>query len=202
VAAAVAAFIILSPTGLATIMRFSDDAGSAMTRLDSVTSFVENWRDYFLAGGGLSAPAELAQSDSLAPSLESTFLFYAVALGIVPTLFYYIAVVRLGGLVNRHHALPWAVVSGWVALIAIQGYSVGANLGNASGIVFIFLGLSSLTLHDEAPPDEAREEERPTLELAPPGPDDEPSHLPWTDLDELVGARQEAPSAPSPSPSP
>ena len=98
--------------------RLGNDNGSAAARGSAFTSFLASWPDYLLTGLGVNSSYRVAEEANLGTSLESSFLMYAVDLGLVFTLLYFGLML---GLVVRN---LWDTFSGGLAVAGLLAVAI------------------------------------------------------------------------------
>lgn len=122
--------------------RFADDTGSSGARADALGFFVQSWQDYAVVGHGLTSSYEVAAVGGLRTSLESSFLMYAVDIGVVFAVLYFGAqAVLVGQAWTNRAGLPGARLAALVALVLPHTYSALAARSAAGTILWVALAI-------------------------------------------------------------
>ncbi len=124
--------------------RFADDTGSAGARTDAFGFFAQTWQDYLVVGHGLTSSYQVAAVGGLRTSLESSFLMYAVDIGIVFAVLYFGAqAVLVGQAWAGRESLPGARVAALVALLLPHTYSALAARSAVGTVLWFALALGA-----------------------------------------------------------
>lgn len=113
--------------------RFGDDTGSSEARMAALEAFVDRMGSVVFTGEGLTASYRFAIQEGLASSLESSFLMYAVDVGLVMTLVYYGSQVALLLRYSPSNQVAGAwLAATWVVLLPNLSSALGfSNLAGA-----------------------------------------------------------------------
>jgi len=135
VVAATVAVIVVSSSGLAGGLtgRLEDDTGSSAARLSAFQFGLSEMQHYIFSGSGLGSSFDIARDAGLQTSLESSFLMYALDVGLIlATLYFGMQLVLLlrYGLVSAE----WAVLASLICLVSLNGSSALA-FGNFTGML-------------------------------------------------------------------
>lgn len=134
--------LLRSPLAEGINSRFSNDTGSSQARGVALSVFTDRWHDFIFTGGGLTSSYTLTDRLGLLSSLESSYLMYAVDLGLVLATIYFgaqiLLVIRYSTTIN---AFPGAVVGALVGCLVQHSFS-GTAAANFDGtIIWCLLAL-------------------------------------------------------------
>ena len=146
---------VLAASSLATGVqsRIADDSGSTEARGAAVRFFADRWEEFAILGKGFTASYRVGQVGGLGTSLESSFLMYAVDIGLLFTVLYFgaqaIILLRSGGRVQT----PGLVLAGTLALLLPHTYSALASGSAVGALLWTFMGLlvAEQDAHSPAP---------------------------------------------------
>lgn len=146
-----AGYLIFASSLVAGIQsRFADDTGSTAARQAAIGFFVDSWRQYLLAGDGISSSYQVGQAAGLGTSLESSILMYAIDIGIFFALLYFGA---MGVIVLRAiwiQRAPGLVLAGILVVLIPQTYSALATRSVAGILVWTILAMVVVATDDAA----------------------------------------------------
>lgn len=153
--AVAAVFIATSSLSTGIVDRLQNDQGSALARGSAWTYFIDNWSHYTFTGGGISYNYQVASSGGLNTSFESAFLMYAVDLGIIIAVVFFVAqlVLVFRGSPRR---VAGARLSALTVLVVCQTFNSLEVQTVAGMVVFVSIALAALPAsqgeeRDEAP---------------------------------------------------
>jgi hypothetical protein len=152
--AGAATLVVASGIATGVSERFQDDTGSTGARVHAVEFFADTWQGYALVGGGFTSSYRVASGGGLETSLESSFLMYAVDIGLVFALVYFgaQALIVLRG--TRGGGIPGLLLSGVVVVTLPHTFS-GLAAGNATGALLWTVLAMIVAAHDSAPTPDA-----------------------------------------------
>lgn len=121
--------------------RLADDTGSTEARGAAVRFFADRWEEFAILGKGFTASYRVGQIGGLGTSLESSFLMYAVDIGLLFTVLYFgaqaVILLRSGGRVQ----MPGLGLAGTLALLLPHTYSALASGSAVGALLWTFMGL-------------------------------------------------------------
>lgn len=134
--------------------RIANDTGSAVARGTALDYFLQNWRHYFLSGGGVNSSYTVATNAGLKSSFESAFLIYSIDIGIV------FAVLYFGGLLvvalrNTGRSYRGAWLSAVVVLVLCQTFSSLGVDTLVGPLLWLLVALAATTAPRDPPPEES-----------------------------------------------
>ena len=123
VVAGVGSYAAGSSLSTGVVDRLSSDGGSAGARTDALGFVFDNAGKFLFTGGGIGSSYQAAEIGGLTTSLESSFLIYAVDVGIVFALLYFgtqvVIVVRSFG----RSSVPGLALAGLAVILVPQTYN-------------------------------------------------------------------------------
>lgn len=128
------------------LSRFSDDTGSAEARLRAWQVFQDEAPSVLFAGKGMLASYDLADDVGLGTSFESSALMYAVDVGLIITVAYFVVQFAIPLVGSAHPAVAGARLGALIGLTLAQTFSA---LGSSSAVgLYIWTVLALATLRD------------------------------------------------------
>jgi hypothetical protein len=143
-------YLLLSPLVTGILARIADDTGSAEARNQAYRVFFHNWANYLFTGDGLTASYTVAEFAGLETSFESSFMMYAVDIGIV------FAVLYFGGLLAvvlrsfGRHSVRGLSLAGLLVVLIPQTYSGVATRSVAGIVLWTVVAMVAVAASDRA----------------------------------------------------
>ncbi|MFT3860680.1 hypothetical protein [Micropruina sp.] len=152
----VGASIWIAATGLAggLLSRLQDDTGSSQAREQALQFVLENWHKYLFSGAGLTSSYDIAREAGLQTSVESSFLMYAIDVGLVLAVLFFGGQVLLLALYGRHGWIS-GIALGATLVLVLQNASSALAFANLTGtLTWVLLGLVIAGARTGPPPDQ------------------------------------------------
>ncbi|MEJ7650098.1 MAG: hypothetical protein WKF57_13850 [Nakamurella sp.] len=136
-----AAGILASPLVDGLADRLTNDSGSTDARTRAVSFFLDSFNQFIVYGDGITTSYRVAALGGLRTSLESSFLMYAIGIGVIATVIYFGAQVALVVSAFGSDRLRGVLVSGLVVLIMPQTFSSLGTESVCGPLLWVMLAL-------------------------------------------------------------
>lgn len=130
--------------------RITDDSGSLGARQQALGYFLEHWSDFIWTSRGLNASLAFAREVGLETSFESSFLMYAIDLGLITAVLYFgwiVAILLRSGSLG---ALPGSIAAAAVGLVEVQSFSGLSGITAVPAVLWSLLALAAFSANRTA----------------------------------------------------